>query len=98
VRFVLARYGLFRLSGDFFAEAFFGGSFNNGSINGDATHGVLGSHVLFDAGGSLGYHIDQRWSVLARFDHNSNGNSIFGTHFRHNQGLNNYGLMASYGF
>lgn len=88
----------FPLIGGFFAEAFFGGAINNGSIEGDATHSALGSHILFDAGGSIGYRFNERWIVLARFDHYSNGKTAFGTNFDRNVGVNNYGLMVGYTF
>jgi hypothetical protein len=88
----------FPLWGRFFTEAFFGGAYDNGSINGDATHNALGSRWLFNAGGSLGYHIDEHWSVMVTFDHMSNGKTVFGTGFEHNEGVNDLGLQISYRF
>jgi lipid A 3-O-deacylase len=88
----------FPIWGAWFAEGFFGGAYDDGSINGDARHNALGSHVLFNAGGSLGYHIDQHWSILATFDHLSNGKIAFGTGFSRNVGLNDWGLQVSYAF
>jgi lipid A 3-O-deacylase len=90
----------FPLWGGFFAEGFFGGAYApNGSINGDnIRHAGLGSRTLFNAGGSIGYQFNEHWSLLATFDHLSNGKTIFGTGFNKNQGLNDYGLQLSYIF
>lgn len=51
----------------FFGEIFFGGAYHDGSMVGDATHNALGSHVLFNVGGSIGYRFTPRWSVLVTF-------------------------------
>lgn len=88
----------FPLWGGFFTEGFFGGAYDDGSLSGDATHNALGSHWLFNAGGSLGYHIDEHWSILGTFDHLSNGKTAFGTGFKRNVGVNDWGLQVSYAF
>jgi len=84
--------------GPVFGEIFFGGAVHNGELLGDATHNALGSRVLFNVGGSLGYRIDEHWKVLATFDHLSNGNRVFGTGFVKNAGINSYGLKVGYAF
>ena len=88
----------FPLWGGFFTEGFFGGAYDDGSLTGDATHNALGSHWLFNAGGSLGYHIDAHWSIIGTFDHLSNGKTAFGTGFKRNVGVNDWGLQVSYAF
>jgi hypothetical protein len=89
----------FPIWGGFFAEGFFGGAYTpNGLINGDFRHSALGNRTLFNAGGSVGYQFSEHWSLLATFDHLSNGKTIFGTGFNKNQGLNDYGLQLSYIF
>jgi lipid A 3-O-deacylase len=81
-----------------FGEIYFGGAIHNGSIYGSPTLNALGSRELFNVGTSLGYRFDSHWSILASFDHLSNGNSLFGLPFVRNQGINSYGLQAAYGF
>ncbi len=58
-------------------EIFFGGAVHDGSINGTSDLNALGSRVLFNVGGSVGYRFDAHWSVMATFDHMSNGKSVF---------------------
>lgn len=84
--------------GPVFGEIFFGGAVHDGKLEGDATHNALGSRVLFNVGGSLGYRIDEHWKVLATFDHLSNGNRVFGTGFVKNNGINSYGVKVGYAF
>jgi lipid A 3-O-deacylase len=88
----------FPIYGPVFAEAFFGGAVHDGSINGEPHHNALGSRFLFHVGGSVGYRIDPRWSVLATFDHMSNGNRVFNTGFVKNNGINSYGVKVGYAF
>jgi lipid A 3-O-deacylase len=88
----------FPLTAGWFAEGFFGGAVHDGSLTGDVTHNALGSRVLFDVGGSVGYRFNARWSALATFDHLSNGKTIFGTGFARNAGINTYGVQLSYAF
>ena len=58
----------------------------------------LGCRTLFHAGGSIGFVPIPKWSVIATFEHLSNGNSLFGTGCSQNQGLNNYGVKIGYSF
>jgi lipid A 3-O-deacylase len=82
-----------------FLEAFLGGALHNGSLNGNAAlnQAALGCRVLFHVGGSVGYRVTQRWSVMFTFDHLSNGNAVLDGCSR-NQGLNEYLLRAGYSF
>jgi hypothetical protein len=88
----------FPIYGPVFAEIFFGGAVHDGKLQGDATHNALGSRVLFNVGGSLGYRFNERWTALATFDHLSNGNRVFNTGFVHNAGINSYGVKVGYTF
>jgi lipid A 3-O-deacylase len=58
----------------------------------------LGCNPLFHAGGSVGFVPLPRWSIVATFEHLSNGNSLFGINCGKNQGLNNYGVKIGYSF
>ena len=53
----------------------------------------LGCRWAFHSGGSVGYRLDDRWSVLGTFDHLSNA-----TLCPYNKGINDYGLRAAYSF
>jgi hypothetical protein len=92
-----------------FVEGFFGGAIHDGSLAGTDRQSALGCHVLFNAGGSLGYRINQNWSVMGTFNHISNGNQVFDrrcsenevTALRsrgRNQGLNHWGARIGYSF
>jgi hypothetical protein len=88
-----------------FAEAFVGPGVHDGALQGTPTQAGLGCHTLFDAGASLGYRFDAHWSVMATFNHLSNGKSLFGIDCGtnqaptgSNQGLNNYGIRIGYSF
>ena len=77
-----------------FAEGFFGGLVHNGNLddNADDMNG-LGCRWAFHSGGSIGYRINDRWSVMGTFDHLSNGQIC-----TNNKGINDYGLRAAYSF
>ena len=81
----------------FFAEGFLGGAIHNGSLEGDATHVALGCRTLFHVGGSVGYRLSEKWSVLATFEHVSNGNAVLNA-CSNNVGLNEYGVRVGYSF
>ncbi|MGH6671332.1 MAG: acyloxyacyl hydrolase [Xanthobacteraceae bacterium] len=95
----------FPLPRNFFAEAFLDGDLHNGYLN-DPPPGRsgLGCRFMFHDGGSLGYKLSQHWKVMFTFDHQSNGQGIFGTECdglganTHNPGINDYGLMVGYAF
>jgi lipid A 3-O-deacylase len=89
----------------FFVEGFVGPAVHNGELSATATHAGLGCRTLFNAGGSVGYRFSDQWSLMATFDHVSNGKSLFGVDCGtnqaatgSNQGLNNYGVRVGYTF
>jgi lipid A 3-O-deacylase len=87
-----------------FAEGFVGAAVHDGSRTPTARLSGLGCDTVFHAGASLGYRLSPRWSVIATFEHLSNGRTIFGIRCGNNlaaggnQGLNNYGLRVGYSF
>jgi hypothetical protein len=82
-----------------FVEGFFGGAVHNGSLAGNpaAHEAALGCRGLFHAGASIGYRINPQLSLMATFDHISNGNAALDVCSR-NQGLNEYLIRAGYSF
>jgi len=82
----------------FFVEGFLDAAYHNGSLTGNLTQSAMGCDPLFHVGGSAGYRFDAHWSVMATFDHLSNGSGIGLTNCGRNQGLNNYGLRIGYQF
>jgi hypothetical protein len=88
----------------FFFEPFIGGAIHNGSLAPTPTLAGLGCPYLFHAGFTGGFPITDHWSVLATFEHLSNGRGIFGINCGTNQGaggnqgLNNYGISVGYAF
>lgn len=89
----------------FFAEAFLDADLHNGYLNNPPPgHSGLGCRYMFHDGGSLGYKLSRHWSVMATFDHQSNGHGIFGTSCdgmgsnTRNPGINDYGLRFGYTF
>jgi lipid A 3-O-deacylase len=83
--------------GRFFFEPFLGGALHNGSLAGDATHSALGCRWLIHSGGSVGYRVTDRLSVMATFDHLSNGKAAFDACPR-NVGINDWGIRVGYTF
>lgn len=87
-----------------FIEGYVGPAVHNGSLTPTPTQAGLGCPTLFHAGASIGYRLTQQWSVIATFEHLSNGRTAFGIHCGANQGpggnqgLNNYGLRIGYSF
>jgi hypothetical protein len=89
----------FPLWGRLFAEVFVDGAVHDGLLlQNTQTRAALGCNPLFHVGGSLGYSITREWHVMLTFDHLSNGNSLFLSNCKRNQGLNNFGLRAAYSF
>ncbi len=82
----------------FFVEGFLDGAVTDGSLTGSPTQSALGCNPLFHVGGSFGYRFDSHWSVMATFDHDSNGSGLGLTNCARNQGLNNYGARIGYTF
>lgn len=88
-----------------FVEAYVGPAVHNGSLSATTRLAGLGCPVLFHSGASIGYRFSERWSVMATFEHLSNGKSLFGVNcgtnqavVGSNQGLNNYGVRVGYSF
>jgi hypothetical protein len=81
-----------------FLEPFFGAAVHNGLRDGSETRSALGCQFGFNFGSSIGYRIDGPWSVIATYNHMSNGNSSVGTNCPHNKGVNNIGVKFGYSF
>jgi hypothetical protein len=94
----------FPVGGGVFVEGFVGPSIHNGTMVPSLNHTGLGCPILFHAGASVGYRFNDRWSVLATFEHLSNGKGAFGIDCGTNQGefgnqgLNNFGARVGYTF
>ncbi len=82
-----------------FAEMFFGGLVHNGPLvnNVDENASALGCRELYHLGADLGYRFDQHWSVMATFEHGSNGEPTL-SNCPQNRGLNVAGLSLGYSF
>lgn len=78
-----------------FAEVTFGVSFNNGHTGRFAPphHSNVGCVTLFRESATLGYRIDEHWSVMATIEHVSNGGLC-----HENRGVTNAGLRIGYSF
>jgi lipid A 3-O-deacylase len=64
----------FNLTQSWFVEGFFGGLIHNGNLDDNASDmNGLGCRWAFHSGGSIGYRLSDRWSVMGTFDHLSNG-------------------------
>ena len=88
----------------FFIEGFLGAAVHDGSLVPTATRAGLGCPVLFNSGASVGYRVSDNWSVMATFNHLSNGRELFGVNCGTNQrpggnqGLNIYDVRIGYSF
>jgi hypothetical protein len=82
-----------------FAEVFFGGLVHDGPLvnNVDKSATALGCRELYHLGGDLGYRFDQHWSVIATFEHGSNGEPVL-SDCPQNRGLNIAGVALGYSF
>jgi hypothetical protein len=82
-----------------FAEVFSGVLVHNGPlvnhIDEDAT--ALGCRELYHLGFDLGYRFDPHWSVLATYEHGSNGEPIM-SDCPQNRGINVAGVALGYSF
>lgn len=78
-----------------FAEFSFGVAFNNGHTGRFAPldHAKVGCVALFRESASLGYRIDEHWSVMATIEHVSNGGLC-----NFNRGITSAGLRIGYSF
>jgi opacity protein-like surface antigen len=88
-----------------FVEAYVGPAIHDGSLTATPTMAGLGCDVLFHAGANVGYRFNEHWSIMATFEHLSNGKTAFGIDCGtnraatgSNQGLNNYGVRIGYAF
>jgi len=87
-----------------FLEGYFGLAIHDGSSVETATQAGLGCDLLFHVGGSVGYRVNESWSVMATYEHLSNGRNAFGRNCGtnveggRNQGLNNWGGRIVYSF
>ena len=81
-----------------FAELFFGGLVHNGPLFASADNSTaLGCRELYHMGADLGWRFDQHWSVMATFEHGSNGEPVW-SDCRANRGLNVTGVSFGYSF
>ena len=84
----------YNLTQAWFVEGFFGGLVHNGNLDDFADNmNGLGCRWAFHSGGSVGYRLSDRWSVMGTFDHLSNGQIC-----TNNKGINDYGLRVGYSF
>jgi hypothetical protein len=84
----------FNLTPTWFVEGFLGGLVHNGNLDDNASDmNGLGCRWAFQSGGSIGYRLSDRRSVMGTFDHLSNGQICI-----YNKGINDYGLRAAYSF
>jgi hypothetical protein len=88
-----------------FFEIFVDGAIHNGIQSGAPPgHSSLGCPALFHVGGSLGYAITDHWTIMATFDHLSNGHYIYGINCAGNigptpnPGINDWGGKIGYVF
>jgi lipid A 3-O-deacylase len=78
-----------------FAEISFGGAFHDGytGLYAPLDRAKLGCVALFRESGSLGYHLDEHWSLMATIEHISNGGLC-----DENRGITSAGLRVGYSF
>jgi len=82
-----------------FVEAFGGGLVHDGPLTNrtDNDAPALGCRELYHIGADLGYRFDQHWSVIATFEHGSNGEPTL-SNCPQNRGLNVAGVALGYSF
>ncbi len=83
-----------------FGEIFLGGAVHDGQVNGhdfDPNRNKLGCRFAYHVGSNVGYQIDERWSIMATFDHISNGAGTL-SDCKRNEGATVLGLRIGYGF
>ena len=83
----------------FFGEVFFGGLIHDGPLQNhyDNNATALGCRELYHFGADLGYRFDQHWSVMATFEHGSDGAPTF-SGCPQNRSLNVAGFSLGYSF
>ena len=85
----------FALTDRIFVEASIDGAWNDGMTGFAKPVGRagMGCHFGFHESASIGYNINDRWSVMATAEHYSNLNMC-----ARNHGVSNYGLRIGYAF
>nr|WP_238313275.1 acyloxyacyl hydrolase [Methylobacterium crusticola] len=87
----------FDITDRIFLEGFFGAGFHNGftgpKLYVPKTFNSLGCSPLFREGASLGFRLNEHWSVMATIEHMSNAGLCV-----ENRGLTNFGGKVSYTF
>ena len=85
----------FNITKAIFLEGTFGGAVENGYTGSvkRAGRSMVGCNGSFHESGSLGYRIDEHWSVLATIEHSSNAGLC-----TQNRGITNYGARLAYVF
>lgn len=79
---------------EIFLEPMFGGVYHNGRTQTMEPDRIsLGCSFLFHTGLSVGYRINERWSVLGTWEHISNADTCI-----RNVGMNDYGIKVGYKF
>jgi hypothetical protein len=82
----------YNFNANWFGEGFFGGLVHNGNLDDVSDHmNGLGCRWAFHSGGSIGYRLNDRWSVMGTFDHLSNAEI-----FLYNKGINDWGLRIGH--
>ena len=79
----------------FFVDAGFGGTIHNGDLYEDGTEGPkLGCRVLFHEYAAAGFHINEKWDILATVDHSSHAQLCDDQ----NSGISHAGIAFAYKF
>jgi lipid A 3-O-deacylase len=77
-----------------FVEPIFGGAIHNGKLDNPPPDRVaLGCPILFHTGISLGFRLNEQWTLYGTWDHISNANLC-----SRNVGLNDWGVRVGYKF
>ncbi|MBV9136417.1 MAG: acyloxyacyl hydrolase [Hyphomicrobiales bacterium] len=83
-----------------FADFALGGAIHDGQIqghDGDLHRNKLGCRALYHVSWDLGYQLTENWSVMATFDHISNGSGTL-SNCGSNQGISILGARIGYRF
>jgi lipid A 3-O-deacylase len=82
----------YNFNANWFGEGFFGGLVHNGNLDDVSDHmNGLGCRWAFHSGGSIGYRLNDRWSVMGTFDRLANAEICL-----YNKGINDWGLRIGY--
>jgi len=78
-----------------FIDLGFGGTLHNGDLNEDGTEGPkLGCRLIFHEYAAAGFHINEKWDILATVDHASHAQLCSDQ----NSGISHAGLALAYKF